>query len=273
MPTRKDPCIKLLIADIESKKLHIRKTATQILDLYPDIKKENERCEKFARNWSSFWCGIRREYLNKGWLEGNQGEPPPEPDPNSLPPARKRVPVSSPAATPAPSSTDESPLVEESQIPAAVAESSLNLSQAFVMESTQTQTQTEKLAQTSKQNVFLELGAEKWYDFNRNKHLSILTHLPAGADTDNTDANVHTGGNYLDIEWDSPDIFQNPNFLQSYLQGHYNVDGSKFPYKIDSFREACRQRCKTGIGKKVSRYSFVKPMLSCCAHLAFGCLL
>jgi hypothetical protein len=214
MPSRKDPCIKLLIADIENKKLDdIRKTATQILDLYPDIKKENERCEKFAKNWSSFWCGIRREYLNKGWLAGNQGEPPPEPDPNSLPPNRRtRVPVSSPATTPAPS-TDESPLNEESQIQAALAESLTKM--AVVMEPTQTQT--ENLAQTSKQNVFLELGAEKWYDFNRNKHLSILTHLPAGADTDNTDANVHTHGNYLDIEWDSPDIFQNPNYLQSYL--------------------------------------------------------
>ena len=97
---------------------------------------------------------------------------------------------------------------------------------------TETLTSTEQLPQTSKQSVFLQLDAEKWYHFNCNKHLSVLVHLPSGADTDNTDAHVHSGGKCLDVEWDSPDIFENPNFLQTYLQINYNVDPSKFPFKI-----------------------------------------
>jgi hypothetical protein len=129
---------------------------------------------------------------------------------------------------------------------------------------TETLTSTEQLPQTSEQSVFLQLGAEKWYDINRDKHLSVLVHLPSGADTDNTEANVHSGGKCLDIEWDSPDIFENPNRLHTYLQTNYNVDPSKFPYKIASFREACRQRCLTGMKKRVS---FVGHSSNLCCHI------
>jgi hypothetical protein len=253
MPTRSHPCIKTLITDIESKQLNIRQTAKQILDLYPAIKSTYEG----DKNWSSFWCSLRKEYLNKGWLDGNQGEPPPEPAQDSLPPARRGARTrSTPASTPKTPPSDESPLDDESP--------SILLSKMKMTSETETLTSTEQLPQTSEQSVFLQLGAEKWHDFNRNKHLSVLVHLPSGADTDNTDAHVHSGGKCLDIEWDSPDIFENPNFLQTYLQTNYNVDPSKFPFKIGSFREACRQRCMTGIKKRVS---LVGQSSNLCCHI------
>jgi hypothetical protein len=67
----------------------------------------------------------------------------------------------------------------------------------------------------------------------RPSHFQIL---PAGADNNNMDANVRTGGNFLEIEWDSPDIYKNPYFLQSYLQTNYNIlTCLSFPTKLTHF--------------------------------------
>jgi hypothetical protein len=62
-------------------------------------------------------CSLRKEYTDKGWLDGNQGEPPPEPAQDSLPPAqrgpRRR---STQASTPTTLPPDKSPLDDESPL-------------------------------------------------------------------------------------------------------------------------------------------------------------
>jgi hypothetical protein len=156
MPKKTHPCIKTLIADIESKKIKdIRLTSSQVFDLYPAIK------TTYAgdKNWPSFWCSLQKQYIKKGWLNGNQGEPPPEPAPDSLPPARRKSTPASTSTTPASDESpldNKSPLNKESQSPTSL----FNHSMSLMMQS-DTHTQLENLPQTSKQSVYLQLSADK----------------------------------------------------------------------------------------------------------------
>jgi hypothetical protein len=226
---------------MESNLVHLSTTAKQILDHYLDINEAYKRDKNFKKSTSTKDTFTWAAYGSRPSPTRPWSVPQRRPSP---PPAGMVHNVDGPTA-PTPPATPK------------------NMMHHAAVTDHETRAQMELVEQVSNQDLSLQIKFEQWFDYNRNRHFPVLVHVPPGCDTLNTDARIHSGGQCLASTWNCPDIFENRNFLTSYLQNYYGTDPNNFPYKIDALCKGCHFKTLNGMGGMPVSPSLLLVFQSC----------